>query len=150
MNKKENGFFDIVKKLDFLIVGILLCLIYFGFKPLFETVAGSSQVTIEALAAALGAILGAGFTWVLLNRQSEVENINKQKDRFFQEKVRIFSDTIQNIEKSINEIFNLNLENKDDELNKFKKKTEIFKLQVRSFRPKLILISDRGGALGTR
>ena len=76
-----------------MIVGILLCLIYFGFKPLFETVAGSSQVTIEALAAALGAILGAGFTWVLLNRQSEVENINKQKDRFFQEKVRKLLET---------------------------------------------------------
>ena len=124
------------KQIDIIVIAVLLGLIYFGFKPLFSIVSDSAQVTIEALAAALGAILGAGFTWALLNRQSEVENTNKQKDRYFQEKVKIFSETIQNIETCINESL---LNTPEDNLNK---NIETFKYQVRSFRPKLLLISD--------
>ena len=80
MNKIFKIILRIINKLDFIIIAILIGLIYFGFKPLFETVAGSSQVTIEALSGAMGAIIGAGFTWVLLNRQSAVESQNKKEE----------------------------------------------------------------------
>jgi hypothetical protein len=127
------------KQIDIIVIAVLLGLIYFGFKPLFSIVSDSAQVTIEALAAALGAILGAGFTWALLNRQSEVESSNKQKDRYFQEKVKIFSETIQNIETCINE----SLLNPPKDEDKLQENIETFKYQVRSFRPKLLLISDK-------
>tara|TARA_B100001093_G_scaffold513632_2_gene585958 strand:+ start:290 stop:1375 length:1086 start_codon:yes stop_codon:yes gene_type:complete len=134
-----DKFFLILKKLDFFILAILLGLIYFGFKPLFATVAGTTQVTIEALAAAMGAIIGAGFTWVLLNKQSEIESLNKANDRIFQEQIGIFSETIQKIEDAINNLF---LEEKsDDNIEIFQTNLMKFKNILISLQPKMLLVA---------
>jgi hypothetical protein len=82
-------------------LSIIAIAVYVGFTPLFEVV--SNEVTKAIVTSAFSVIFVIILTMFLLNKQTELEQESKRSEKVFDEKVKVYQETLKSIREILND-----------------------------------------------